>query len=53
MVVEYRYEEDLEENEFDVNLQKLSIMDSSIRQPNAILDYWKNEDERKIESDND
>lgn len=41
MVVEYRYEEDLEENEFDLTLQKLSIKDSSIRPPNAILDSWR------------
>ena len=45
MVVEYRCEEEaVEENEFDLNLQRLSIKDSSIRQPNAILDSWREED---------
>jgi hypothetical protein len=43
MVVEYRYDEDLEENKFDLNLKKVSIKESTIRKPNAILDSWRAE----------
>ena len=52
MVVEYRYEEDVPENEQELILKKLSIKDSSIRQPNAVLDSWRRSDNQKMDERN-
>ena len=52
MVVEYRYEEDVPENEQELILKKLSIKDSSIRQPNAVLDSWRRSDSHKMDEHN-
>lgn len=53
MVVEFKNDEDHEENEFDLNLKRLSIRESTYRKPNAILDSWRasgEAEEGKIES---
>ena len=52
MVVEYRYEEDIPENEQELIRKNLSIMDSSIRQPNAVLDSWRRSDNQKMDESN-
>ena len=52
MVVEYRYDEDVQENEQELILKKLSIKDSSIRQPNAVLDSWRRSDNHKMDEHN-